>query len=269
MRTLNNKIGIVTGAGSGIGRASALELARRGASVSVADIDGDRAEQVAVEIRALGAKALGIAVDVADEEQIKAMIAATVAAFGGIDILHNNAADVSPDTYYRDNAVTTMDLQLWNHVMGVNLGGVMLGCKHAIPEMLKRGGGAIVNTSSLSSTGGQDTALAYSSSKGGLNTLTQYVATAYGKQGIRCNAVAPGYVLTAAARSAPANVIEVYQDNVLTPYLGEPEDIANVVAFLVSEDARYITGQIIVADGGESAHLPHVVDFRRLFAAGN
>jgi NAD(P)-dependent dehydrogenase (short-subunit alcohol dehydrogenase family) len=142
----------------------------------------------------------------------------------------------------------------------------MLGCKHAIPEMLKRGGGAIVNTSSLSSTAGQDNALAYSSSKGALNTLTQYVATAYGKQGIRCNAVAPGYVLTAAGRSAPANVIEVYQNNVATPYLGEPEDIANVVAFLASTDARYISGQLIVVDGGESAQLPHVVDFRHLFA---
>jgi NAD(P)-dependent dehydrogenase (short-subunit alcohol dehydrogenase family) len=132
--------------------------------------------------------------------------------------------------------------------------------------MIKRGGGAIVNTSSLSSTGGQDAALAYSSSKGALNTLTQYVATAYGKQGIRCNAVAPGYILTLAARNAPAEVIDIYRDNVLTPYLGEPEDIANIVAFLVSADARYITGQIIMADGGESAHLPHLVDFRRLFA---
>jgi NAD(P)-dependent dehydrogenase (short-subunit alcohol dehydrogenase family) len=205
-------------------------------------------------------------VDVAEEKQIQALMAAALAEFGGIDILHNNAADVSPETYLRDNSVTTMDLQLWNHTMSVNLGGVMLGCKHAIPAMLKRGGGAIVNTSSLSSTGGQDAALAYSSSKGALNTVTQYVATAYGKQGIRCNAVAPGYVLTLAGRSAPAEIIEIYRNNVLTPYLGEPEDIANVVAFLASEDARYINGQIIMADGGESAHLPHWADFRRLFA---
>lgn len=267
MTTLTDRIAIVTGAGSGIGRASALLLAERGAAVAVADMAGDRAEAVAAEIRAAGGRALAVTVDVASEEQIVAMIEATVAEFGGIDILHNNAADVSQDTYYRDNSVTGMDLALWNHVMAVNLGGAMLGCKHAIPHMLQRGGGAIVNTSSLSSTAGQDTAVAYSSSKGALNTLTQYIATAYGKQGIRCNAVAPGYVLTSAGRSAPAHIIDLYRDQALTPYLAEPEDIARVVAFLASDDARGLTGQLLMADCGASAHLSHVVDLRRAFAS--
>lgn len=266
MTSLTDKIAIVTGAGSGIGRASALLLAQRGAAVAVVDLVAARAEEVAGEIRAAGGRALAVAVDVANEEQIERMIAATVAEFGGLDILHNNAADVSPETYFRDTSVTEMDLALWNHVMGVNLGGVMLGCKHAIPQMLRRGGGAIVNTSSLSSTAGQDSALAYSSSKGALNTLTQYVATAYGKQGIRCNAVAPGYVLTAAARHAPAHIVDIYRDQALTPYLAEPEDIASVVAFLASDEARGLTGQLLIADCGASAHLPHVADLRRAFA---
>lgn len=266
MTPLTSKIAIVTGAGSGIGRASALLLAQRGAAVAVADLAGDRAEQVAQEIRAAGGRALAVTVDVANEAQIERMIAATIDEFGGLDILHNNAADVSADTYFRDMAAPTMDLELWNHVMAVNLGGAMLGCKHAIPAMLRRGGGAIVNTSSLSSTAGQDSALAYSSSKGALNTLTQYIATAHGKQGIRCNAVAPGYVLTDAGRSAPAHIVDIYRDHALMPYLAEPEDIAKVVAFLASDDARGITGQLIVADCGASAHLPHVADLRRAFA---
>jgi NAD(P)-dependent dehydrogenase (short-subunit alcohol dehydrogenase family) len=266
MRPSTDKIAIVTGAGSGIGRASARLLAQRGTAVAIADIDGDRAGLVAAEIRAAGGRALAIAVDVADEAQVRAMIATTVAEFGGLDILHNNAADVSAATYFRDMGVTDMDLELWNHVMSVNLGGAMLGCKHAIPEMLRRGGGAIVNTSSLSSTAGQDSSLAYSSSKGALNTLTRYIATTYGKQGIRCNAVAPGYVLTDAARNAPAHIVDIYKDHALTPYLAEPEDIASVVAFLASDDARGITGQLIIADCGASAHLPHVADLRRVFA---
>jgi NAD(P)-dependent dehydrogenase (short-subunit alcohol dehydrogenase family) len=264
--TPTGKVAIVTGAGSGIGRASALLLARRGIAVAIADIDGARAEQVAAEIRGQGGSALAIAVDVAKEDQIQRMIAATVAEFGGLDILHNNAADVSQATYFRDMGVVDMDLELWNHVMSVNLGGVMLGCKHAIPEMIRRGGGAIVNTSSLSSTAGQDSSLAYSSSKGALNTLTRYIATTYGKQGIRCNAVAPGYVLTDAARNAPAHIVDIYLDHSLLPYLAEPEDIASVAAFLASDEARGITGQLVVADCGASAHLPHVVDLRRAFA---
>lgn len=266
MQTSTDKVAIVTGAGSGIGRASALLLARRGAAVAIADIDGDRAGQVAAEIRGAGGRALAITVDVAIEAEIQRMIATTVAEFGGLDILHNNAADVSQATYFRDMGVTDMDLDLWNHVMSVNLGGAMLGCKHAIPEMLRRGGGAIVNTSSLSSTAGQDSSLAYSSSKGALNTLTRYIATTYGKQGIRCNAVAPGYVLTDAARNAPAHIVDIFRDHALTPWLAEPEDIASVVAFLASDEARGITGQLILADCGASAHLPHVTDLRRAFA---
>lgn len=264
MLSLKDKVAIVTGAGSGIGRASALRMAQLGASVTVADIDLERATTVAKEITDLGGQAIAHQVDVANESQIVGMVNATVEHFGGLDVLHNNAADVRPETYGRDLTVTEMDTALWDSFMAINLRSVMLCCKWGIPEMLKRGGGAIVNTSSLAASSGQDTTVAYGVSKAGVNTLTQYVATQYGKQGIRCNAIAPGYTLTAAGRAAPREFLEVYEKNTLTPYLGEPEDLANVAAFLASDQSRYITGQIIAVDGGISAHATIMAAMRDL-----
>lgn len=264
MASLKEKVAIVTGGGSGIGRASAMVMAQRGASVTVADIVAERAEQVADEIRVAGGQALAYTVDVAEEAQIRGMIKATVERFGSLDVLHNNAADVRPETYGRDRTVTDMEADLWDSFMRINLRSVMLGCKWAIPEMVTRGGGSIVNTSSLAAAGGQETTVAYGVSKAGVNSLTEYVATQYGKQGIRCNAIAPGFTLTATARAAPQEYIEVYDKNTLTPYLGEPEDPANVVAFLASDDARFITGQILAVDGGITAHATVMSDLRQL-----
>jgi NAD(P)-dependent dehydrogenase (short-subunit alcohol dehydrogenase family) len=264
MRTLANKVAIVTGAGSGMGRASARLLAQRGAKVMVSDLLGHTAAAVAKEIVAEGGAAESCKADVASESEIRRMVAATVAAFGGVDILHNNAGDVSQQTMQRDLRVDSMEIELWEHVMQVNLRGAMLGCKWAIPEMLKRGGGAIVNTSSNASLGGQETTVAYGVAKTGLNALTQYVATTYGRQRIRCNAVLPGLVMSPAAKLAPAATLAPHLDNTLTPYPGEPEDVAYLVAFLVSEESRYITGQLIAIDGGTSAHSQWYTDVRRL-----
>lgn len=269
MLSLKNKVAIITGAGSGIGRASALRMSELGASVIVADIAGDRAAAVAEEIVRAGGKAIACTVDVAEEDQIRQMINTTVAQFGGVDILHNNAADVRPETYGRDKTVTDMETELWDSFMAINLRSVMLGCKWAIPEMLKRGGGSIVNTSSMAASAGQDVTVAYGVSKAGVNALTQYVATQYGKQGIRCNAIAPGYTLTNAGRAAPRELLEAYEKNTLTPYLGEPEDLASVAAFLASDASRYITGQIIAVDGGITAHTTTVAALRDLESAAH
>jgi len=258
------KVVIVTGAASGIGRASAEIFARCGAKVTVADIDVARAEQVASEIRKTGGSAFTCGVDVSSEEQVRNMVTITASTFGGVDIIHNNAGDVSSEKGIRDINVGGMEIDLWDHYMAVNLRGVMLGCKWAIPEMLKRGGGSIVNTSSIGSLSGEEISVAYGVSKSGVNTLTQYVATAYGKQGIRCNAVAPGYTLTPGGRAEPQAIRNLYLENVLTPYLAEPEDIANVAVFLASEAARFITGQVIVVDGGQSAHAATYSDFRKV-----
>jgi NAD(P)-dependent dehydrogenase (short-subunit alcohol dehydrogenase family) len=269
MRTLEGKAAIITGSGSGMGRATALLLAQRGARVTVADIVSESAATVAAEIRDGGGQAIHHTVDVTKEADIKAMVAATVAAFGQVDILHNNASDLRSETYRRDfsAALDAMDVEAWNYLMSVNLLGPMLGCKWAIPEMVKRGGGVIINTSSNASLGGQETTFAYGVAKGGLNTLTLYVATAYGRNGIRCNAIVPGLIMTPPARQVPADTLTPHLDNLLTPYPGEPEDVAYLVAFLVSDEARYITGQLIPIDGGTSAHAPWYSDLRLMRAA--
>lgn len=267
---LNDRVAIVTGAASGIGRATALALAQAGAAVVVADLNEDGAQTVAKQIEARGQRARGQGVDVGDEAAVAAMVEAAVESFGGLDILHNNAADSDPALMGRDGPIADLDAEVWDRTMRINLRGPMLGCKYAIPRMLERGGGAIVNTSSASGLTGDETRAAYGASKAGLQSLTQYVATQYGKQGIRCNAIAPGVIATAAlAANVPAEQIAIYEANTLAPRLGRPEDIAAAVVFLASPAAEFITGQILSVDGGLLAHHPAVSEIRALMEAAS
>ena len=254
---LDGRVAIVTGAASGIGRASAHALAAAGAAVVIADRDADGATRVADEIAIEGGAAAAQPTDVADESAIEAMIATAVERFGGLDILHNNAAASDPALMGRDLDLADMDADVWDATFAVNLRGPMLGCKHAIPHLLARGGGSIVNTSSASGLVGDLTRAAYGASKAGLDSLTRYVATQYGKRGIRCNSIAPGVIETPAlAANVPAEQLAVYQRSHLTPRLGRPEDIAAAVVFLVSDDAAFITGQTLSVDGGLLVHHP-------------
>jgi NAD(P)-dependent dehydrogenase (short-subunit alcohol dehydrogenase family) len=266
---LAGKVAIVTGAASGIGRATALLMAREGAAVVVADVNGAGAAAVAKEIEAAGGAALGQPADVAEEASVVAMVDAAVKRFGGLDVLHNNAAAVDPALMSRDGDVVDLDVGVLDRTLAVNLRGPMLGCKHAIPRMLARGGGAIVNTSSASGLVGDPVRTAYGVSKAGLDSLTRYVATQYGKRGIRCNSIAPGVVATPAlAANVPPEMIAIYERSHLTPRLGRPEDIAAAVAFLASDDAAFITGQTISVDGGLLAHHPAFGEFLALAGAG-
>jgi NAD(P)-dependent dehydrogenase (short-subunit alcohol dehydrogenase family) len=263
--SLEGRVAIVTGGASGIGRATCFALGRAGASVLVADLNGEGAAAVALEMADGGFKAHGFAADVGDEASIEAMVEAAVEIFGGLDILHNNAADSDPALQSRDLGVAEMATEVWDRTMRVNLRGPMLGCKFAIPRMLERGGGVIINTSSASGLTGDDTRAAYGASKAGLQSLTQSVATQYGKQGIRCNAIAPGVIATPSlAANVPAAQLDVYTENTLTPRLGLPEDIAGAVVFLSSDAAAFITGQVLSVDGGLLAHHPAVAGTRKL-----
>ena len=264
MERLDGKVAIVTGGASGIGRASARALVTRGAAVAVADLDLAGARLVADEISADGAAALAIEVDVSEPDHVERMVRETVARLGGLDTLVNNAATVSPDHLARDTDVVTMDLECWERTMAVNLRGPMLGCRFAIPELIKRGGGSIVNTSSAAAGVGDYTRCAYGTSKGGVNSLTRYVAAAYGKRGVRCNAIAPGAIDSPALRGAwrakgiaGDDVPQPILDEHMLNRIGQPEDIAELVVFLASEAARHLTGQVIVADGGFFGHSPY------------
>jgi NAD(P)-dependent dehydrogenase (short-subunit alcohol dehydrogenase family) len=231
-------------------------LASQGASVAVIDIDVKRATEVVRQIEATGGAALAVQADVSAEEEVAAAVRATVDEFGRLDILHNNAALTESDFLSRDTRVTELALDVWERTLAVNLQSQMLTCKHAIPEMIRDGGGSIINMSSGASLKGDRTRTAYGVSKAGVNTLTMYVASGHGKQGIRVNTIVPGLIITDAVRAhLTETMLEGLSRAILVPFLGQPDDIANLVVFLASDESRYITGQMISIDGGMSAHV--------------
>jgi NAD(P)-dependent dehydrogenase (short-subunit alcohol dehydrogenase family) len=252
---LAGKVGIVTGSGSGIGRASARRMAAEGARVVVADISEAAAKETVELIEEAGGEAMAQWVDVSQEDAVRAMCQAAVDTFGRLDVLHSNAADVG--IVARDLDLLGLDVEVLDRTLAVNLRGPFLGAKHAIPHMLAAGGGAIVNTSSMSGQFGDLSRVAYGISKAGIDSLTRYIATLHGKQGIRCNAIAPGVVDTPAlAANVPAEQVEMFTRSAVTPTLGKPDDIACVAVWLLSDEARFITGQVINVDGGMGMHTP-------------
>jgi NAD(P)-dependent dehydrogenase (short-subunit alcohol dehydrogenase family) len=260
MRRLEDKVAIVTGGAGGIGSATARRLASEGARVVVADINLPQASEVA---KGIGAQALALAYDAADVASIKDLVEATVRHFGRLDILHNNTAITSAEVQSHDTTVVDIPFETWDMTLQVNLKSYMAGCKFALPHMLARGGGAIINTASGSGSHGDLARVAYGTSKAAIINLTRYVATQHGRDGIRCNAISPGLILTAASEKAVPELLRMISEHVSTPRLGRPEDVAALVAFLASEDAGYINGENITCDGGMCAHQPHVADLRK------
>jgi NAD(P)-dependent dehydrogenase (short-subunit alcohol dehydrogenase family) len=260
MNQLHDKVALIVGAGSGIGRAAADRMSELGAVVVLADIT-DAPNEAVEEFRSRGGTAMAARVDVTEEASVANMIASTVAEYGRLDIIHNNAAALTLDVLGRDGFIHEMDIDVWDQTMAVNLRGVMLGCKHAVPEMIKAGGGSIINTSSVDASRGDVVRAAYGASKAALETLTVYVACMYGPQNIRCNAVAPGLTVTDLTMSHPSAAIEELLRRQPLSAPMHPRDQANVIAFLASDDAKFITGQTIVVDGGFIGHMPQMGDY--------
>lgn len=264
MGRLDGKVAIVTAGAAGIGRATARIMAREGAQVVVADLDADGAEAVAQEIRAAGGAAWARAFDALEADSIAALVHWTRETCGGLHVLHNNAGATDPA---KDLAVADLDLDCWDRTLRLCLKSMLVGCKHAVPIMIAQGGGAIVNTASQSGLAGDLAFTAYGVAKAGVISLTQHVATQYGAQGIRCNCIAPGLTLTAAVeRVLPPAVQQIFVKQNLVPRAAQPEDIGHVVAFLASDEAAFITGQVISVDGGLRAHLPTTADVAALYA---
>lgn len=249
MLTLTGKVFLVAGGGSGIGEATAVRLARHGARVVVGDHRRAQAEAVAERISAEGGEATAQVFDIVDEGSVRALVACAVEHYGGLDGIHVNAADL--EAVILDSDAVDVPIEIYDRTQAVNLRGHLLCTRHAVPALLERGGGAIVYTSSGAAVMGEPSRVAYAIAKSGLHALLRHVASRWGKQGVRANAVAPGLVLTDAVRramseEARAQVLAITR----SPRLGTPEDIAAAVAFLLSDDGAWINGQVLAVDGG-------------------
>jgi NAD(P)-dependent dehydrogenase (short-subunit alcohol dehydrogenase family) len=241
-----DKVAVVTGAAKGIGEAYAKALAAGGAAVLVADLNEEAGQQVAKQIEADGGRALFVRTDVSSAESAAAMVEATVAAYGGIDLLVNNAA-IYGDMQF--DLLISVDWDYYRKFMSVNMDGALVMTRACYPEMQKRGGGAIVNQSS---TAAYLYSGFYGLAKVGVNGLTQQLAHELGGMGIRVNAIAPGPTDTAATRMQAGDAARELVKGMAIKRMGQPEDMVGACLFLLSDDAAWVTGQIIAVDGGQT-----------------
>ncbi|MFD7719225.1 SDR family NAD(P)-dependent oxidoreductase [Streptomyces sp. NPDC059814] len=251
MNRLHDKVAVITGAGSGIGRAAAELMGKEGARVVVADYDTQAADETARLITAAGGEALPLTVNVLEEDSIADMISATVNEYGALHVLCNHVGGTNPRT---DLDVLRMDMDEFDRAVALNMRSTLLGSRHAIPHMIRAGGGSIINTASVAALVGDVLQTSYGAVKAAVVSITKSVATQYGPRNIRCNAIAPGAVLTPALENnLPQEVVDSLRRGNALPYLGAPEDIGHTMVFLASDESRYLTGQLLVVDGGMTA----------------
>jgi len=247
---LDGKVTIVTGAGSGIGKATAIRFAEEGARVTCVDIDGESVKATAHEI---GGAAFAVTADISDPEQVRAYTDGTVARWGGLHVAFNNAGVNLPGVFHEASD------EVIDRTLNVNVKGTMYGCRYAIPHMLRGGGGSLINTTSVNGIVAEPFLTVYAASKGAIVMLSKGIALDYAKQGIRCNALAPGWVDTP-VNYAHAELLggleHVYATiDSFQPIgrPGEPREIANCALFLASDESSFVTGSVLVADGAMTA----------------
>lgn len=251
MRGLAGKRIVVASGATGIGAATAERLAAEGARILVGDINDSALAETVKRIRAAGGTAHAAHYDLADAASVAALIESCIARYDGIDGLANIGADVGTSTLKNDFDVGSMQAAVWERTFRVNLIGHALLMKAALPHFIAHGGGAIVSVTSAAAYQGDGTIPAYAASKAGLHALIRHVARRWGKQNVRCNGVAPGLVLTGPARAAfTPEELEKNLELLPLPRHGEPQDLAAAITFLLSEDAAWITGQVISVNGG-------------------
>lgn len=251
MMRLEGKVALITGAGAGIGKTTALRFAEEGAKVVVTDINLDSAKQTAGEITQAGGEAAAFRHDVSNEDEWKEIANAAVQQFGRIDILFNNAG------IYFIKPLADIELAEWNRMMAINVTGVFLGMKHVMPLMAKQKGGSVINASSIAGLTGASGHIAYGASKGAVRTMTKDAVIEYAAAGVRVNSIHPAYINTAmgAYASEVSQMSEAELGKKVAPMgrFGTVEEVANLVVFLASDESSYSTGSEFVIDGGATA----------------
>ena len=251
MKGLRGKTVLIAGGTGGVGTATALRLGAEGANVVVGSRREESAAQVADAVTAAGGRALALRLDIVDEASVVAGVRTAAEWCDGLDAVHVNAANMTPEVITNDSDVAAIELDVFDATVQVNLRGSLLCARHAVPALLASGGGALVYTSSSAAFVGEPERPAYAMTKTGLHALVRHVASRWGREGIRANAVAPGPV--------PSEAVLPYLDQAMldgmqaalrSPRLGRPDDVAAMVAFLVSDDGEWINGQVINVDGG-------------------
>ncbi len=245
---LKDKVALITGAGSGMGRATATLFAREGAKVAVVDVNLAGAEDTVRRITTAGGQAIAIRADVSNSEDASSMVSGTVAKFGGLDIIYNNAGIEGEGRFAAEVTEEQFD-----RVIAINLRGVWLGMKYALPELIKRGGGSVISTASIAGIIGLKGSVAYSAAKAGVIGMTRVVAMEYGRYNIRANCICPGFIHTEMAdRIAGGRPYTPEQTSRLSVFkrFGEPDEIAQTALFLASDESKFVTAQPIVVDGG-------------------
>lgn len=250
LRGLNDKVAVIVGGATGLGAATAARLGEEGCRVVIGDVAVDAAQQSAARIAEAGGTATHVAFDLSETASVAALIDTAATTYGSVDLLFNVGADMS--TIRSDSDVVDIDFDVWDRVMAVSLRGYLAAMKYAIPKMLQRGGGAIVNMSSAAAFQGEPARPAYATAKAGIGALTRHVASRWGKDNIRCNAVAPGFTATETIRAVPQwpDLQAAALKRIRGPRVGDPADVAALVAFLLSAEGEWINGQVVNIDGG-------------------